>query len=85
MYSKLSEKCKKCRHVDNCDDKRMEACAVMEVMSKPTNIASNISTPLTMQIAAPVLRDASAQAAEQIKKELYKDLYKHLNICDFAT
>jgi hypothetical protein len=84
MYSKLSEKCKKCPHVNNCNNKRMEACAVMEVIREP-NLRPNITVPLAMPITAPVLRDTSIQAqiAEQIAEQLKKDFYKHYNFCAF--
>ena len=87
MLSKLSEKCKKCLHADNCDEKRMEVCAVIDGV-KEIEIKPNILAPLTMQLTAPTLRDTSieTQRKEEIEKqitnEIYKELYKHTN-CSF--
>lgn len=77
--SKLSDQCKKCPHVDNCDNKRMVACAMSDYkqpMVEPRTV--NINVP-AMQ---PILRDASLQA--QIAEQLKKDFYKvNFNICSF--
>jgi hypothetical protein len=32
--SKLSERCEKCGHKNSCDNKRMEACAYIELIPK---------------------------------------------------
>ena len=77
--SRLLEKCKTCPHAENCDKKRMEACGYI-------SINPNITAPMTMPIAAPVLRDtsASAMAREEIAEQINKEIYKHLN-CKFAS
>lgn len=56
-FSKLHESCKKCKHKDNCDNKRMVACGAM-TLSPTGNI--QISTSLEVDIN------------KQLKKELDK-------------
>ena len=85
--SKLSDKCKSCSNVDNCDNKRMVACAMKEF--KP-NIANAIAHT-TMSPIQPVLRiehpitinigyygtiDTSLEdIADNLNKDLYKDIF----------
>jgi hypothetical protein len=72
IISKLSDKCKKCTHVDNCDNKRMVACAYF------SPIINNASMPITKSLSMPSLSDTSIQAqiAEQPKRALYKNIFK---------
>ena len=42
--SRTAEKCRKCPNVENCNDKRLEACALAEL---PKQASININTPLT--------------------------------------
>lgn len=51
--SRLSDECKKCSHVDDCDDKRMVACAMREW---EPNIIVDVKNPITMPIKQPTLR-----------------------------
>jgi len=83
--SKLSDKCKKCQHVNDCDDKRMMACSIAE-SSQPNSVGlSNIMpmtqplarkhTPITINIGENgTINTSMEEIAEKIKKNLYKNL-----------
>ena len=51
--SRLSEKCRKCPYVKKCDDKKMEACAIMKHQEKFSN---NCMAPLTNSLMVPIAR-----------------------------
>lgn len=90
--SKLSDKCKKCKHVDDCDEKRMVACAIAEL---PPSRLENITKPFAASISMPVAREntpitinmgeygkietSMEEINERIEKNLYKQLYYGLN------
>jgi hypothetical protein len=72
--SKLSEKCKTCPKVDECDNKRMELCALAELPNRATIDTGQIAS---VSASVPYMR-------ERIKSPLspfaYKDeLEKALN------
>ncbi|MBU3171363.1 hypothetical protein [Clostridium estertheticum] len=85
--SKLHDKCEKCEQRDNCDDKRMVACAIAE-RSQPITCGIGLSN--TMPLAQPFARKhtpiiinmgeygaintSMEEIAEQLKKNLYKDI-----------
>jgi hypothetical protein len=83
--SKTSDKCMKCPHVDNCDEKRMVACALMEVDFKPNIAESNATMNTTMnaiQITNSIINDKTIST--QIEEQFKKDFYKRYNfLCDF--
>jgi hypothetical protein len=84
--SKLSDECKKCPHVDDCDNKRMVACALKEW--EPNTMAP-ATAPITMPLAQPMLRvechitiDMGKYGRidilrEEIEKQLLNELYKN--------
>lgn len=76
-FSKLHESCKKCKHKDNCDNKRMVACGVMTL--SPTSQTANpyISTSVNL-----VDIQIGTSLEEDINKQLEKKLYKKIN-CNF--
>lgn len=88
--SKLSDECKKCQHVNECDNKRMVACAMAEC--KPSTASEKIS--LAMPLTQPILRiehpitinmgeyGTINTSLEKISEKLKKDFYKNLN-CSF--
>lgn len=53
--SRTAEKCRKCSNVKNCNNKRLEACALAEL---PKQSSINVTAPLadlsTIQISRPV-------------------------------
>lgn len=88
--SKLSDKCKKCPHVNNCGNKRMVACALPEYKSNRVDAIA----PTTMPHAQPISRIENPitinmgeygtinTSLEEIAEKIKKDLYKNLN-CSF--
>lgn len=74
--SKLAPKCKKCPHVDNCDDKRMVACAIMKGEIDVESNAKPMMAPILAPIINPVIRvdSIAEQVAEQIRKDFYKSM-----------
>jgi len=72
VISKLSDKCKRCNHVNECNEKRMMLCRAAD---KPS-IALNIQ-PVVAPLLQPVLRDTSIQAEmhEQLKKNFHESFY----------
>lgn len=83
--SKISEKCTKCPYVDNCKDKRMEACAYMDNLEKELNKTTSelISQNPMMDAAMPVSRERVLSNLSQFvyKDELEKALYSQLYDC----
>ena len=80
--SKLSEKCKKCPNVDECNHKKMELCAYIE----PTNISANISKNAPQSLAMPLLRetmtinDGRGNMVNVYKDDIAKQINKNLSI-----
>ena len=86
--SKLHSKCEKCKHKDDCNEKRMAACAYI---NEPPLMAE-MSAPLTQDIAAPVLRkhdyrdiwiDENTTITidlEDLKEQMRRDFYKSVGL-----
>lgn len=82
--SRLSDKCRSCPFVDECEHKRMEALAYLpEPLIAPA--AESVTQPLTQ----PILRETMTIYVDgkqltvykdDILKELNKSLYKHLQL-----
>ena len=66
ILSKLSEKCKACPRVDECDNKRMELCASAELPPKMCTDAGQIAS---VSAVMPIMR-------ERIKSPLSPFVYK---------
>ncbi len=85
--TKLHEKCEKCPYVNDCDEKRMVACGLMELPEKSFNSASEA---MTMPVAAEMLvkhnyrnikigpTQTITVDLEEMKKDLKKQIYKAL-------
>lgn len=85
--SQLSEKCRKCPRVNTCSQKRMEACAYMEL---PDMCMAPMLSPSADYAHAEVLakhdcRDIKINSTmtvpldlEGVKKQLQRDIYKAL-------
>lgn len=71
--SKLAEKCRKCPFVDKCDNKRMEALAVLLPATQP--LANNMAMPMAREV---VERHAYGQIYTQYKDELEREIQKSL-------
>lgn len=72
--SKLHEKCNKCKHKDDCDNKRMVACGVMTLSPTSQIVNSHISTSINLgdiQIGTSLEEDIN----KQLKKELEKRVF----------
>jgi len=92
IISKIHEKCQKCPYVDDCDEKRMVACGMMELPEKMFNSASEA---MTMPVAAEMLvkhdyrniKINSTQTItvdlEEMKKDLQQSIYKALGCPGF--
>jgi quinolinate synthase len=75
-FSKLHESCEKCKHKDNCDNKRMVACGVMALTSPSKIVKPHISINLVdIQIGTSL--------EENINKQLKKELGKRV-LCGFG-
>lgn len=83
--SKLAGVCKACPYVDDCDDKRMEACGYLTM--------PNVAAPSVEQSGAsmvePILRETmtimingepTIRYKDEIEKQLYKQLYCGLGL-----
>lgn len=87
--SKTCDKCMKCLHVDNCDEKRMVACGLMEMGFKPNIAESNVSMNTitntitnTIQTMNSIINDKTIST--QIEEQFKKDFYRRYNfLCDF--
>lgn len=90
--SKLSDKCKKCPHVDDCENKRMVACALAEMpksnaldivaSNTPSNYipTSRKHTPITINMGeCGGIQTSLEELHEQFKRDLEKELYKGCN------
>lgn len=86
----LSEQCRSCEYVNDCDKKRMAACAYIQ----PQNIAEATAESYAMPVAADMAvkhryRDVKIAEGvtvtidiEDMKKQIERDFYKQLN-CGF--
>lgn len=92
ITSKLSEKCQKCPNVNDCDEKRMEACAYMKM---PDPCMESALSPSADCASAEVLVKHDYRYIknncgmtvpldlEAVKKQLERDIYK-VDGCYFA-
>lgn len=90
--SVLDEHCRSCEYVNDCDNKRMAACAYMQL--KPQSLAAATAESFAMPVAAEMAvkhnyRDVKIAEGvtvtidiEDMKKRLERDFYKQLN-CQF--
>lgn len=79
--SRLAKKCKECRFVDTCENKRMEALAYLD----DKKIIADASEKTAMSAAAPLLRETmeihvGGETLTVYKDKIEKELYKHLGI-----
>ncbi|EHK2406195.1 hypothetical protein KCL49_001143 [Clostridium perfringens] len=88
--SKMYEKCKNCKHKDNCDNKRMIACSVAKIPQANmigATFNSNMipcyeqlmrkETPIIINMGEFGKREYSL---EEISESFKKDFYKELGI-----
>lgn len=90
IISKLSDKCKKCLHVNSCDNKRMVACAMREMKPNIAGAIVHMPMPLSQPISRighPITINMGEYGTintslEEIAEKLKKDFYKSFN-CSF--
>ena len=80
IIRKLDEKCEKCSYVNECDEKRMVSCGMMELPQKMSNSAS---ATMTMPVAAEILvkhnyRNIKISPTQTITVDLERSIYKAL-------
>jgi len=93
--SRLAERCQKCKHINQCDEKRMEACAIAELHPLSTaNAVMPLTAPLSMPMArayTPItinmgeygtINTSAEEIREKINESIKETLYKGLN-CGF--
>lgn len=85
--SKLHPKCEECRYVDDCDEKRMVACGLLEIKESPAMpAAGSISQPVAQDFFVKHdYRDIKINDTqtitidlEELKKDLERDIYRAL-------
>lgn len=86
----LSEQCKNCEYKDNCDEKRMVACGVLEYEPLQQPYTEPITQPLQQEYLVKhdyrnikVGENTTVTIdLEEIKKKMEEDFYKSLG-CGF--
>lgn len=83
--SQLSERCRKCQFVEECDHKRMEA---LMYLPEP-QIAAGAGQPMAMDAARPMLRETITIHVEgkpttiykdEMEKQIYRKLYSSMSL-----
>lgn len=83
--SQLSEKCRKCPFVDECDYKQIEALAYLP----EPQVAMDVAQSAGIDAAQPLLRETMTihiagkpvvVYKDEIEKQLYGQLYSHLGL-----
>lgn len=79
-FSKDSERCIKCKHYDDCEEKRMELCAyiVPEEILQPIGEQYVMPNEVSLADCVNMLVDEATvyqQTQNELEKELYKELY----------
>lgn len=92
-FSKTSEKCKACKHYDDCDNKRMVMCAMAEFPS-PVLATDGQSDAAPLMQDMDVKHDCGTAHAvdgmnfdidlEEAKRQIERDLYKAFD-CPFLN
>ena len=82
--ARLAKSCRECLFVETCEHKELEAVGYL-----PDSIMADAKTPVTADIAAPILRETVSRVVDgkvvtmykdELEKILYKDLYSHLGL-----
>lgn len=87
--SKMSDECKKCPHVNDCDNKRM-VCAMIECKPNTADTTTSVTMPHTqsmIRVEHPITINMGEYGTintshEEVSEKLKKDFYKNLN-CSF--
>jgi hypothetical protein len=73
--SRLSEKCSKCNKKDNCNNKRMEACAYI-IPNTTNNAIPSARQEINIRVGNEYVN------TEDIQKSIAKQIYKGLSMND---
>ena len=83
--SKLHDKCNECKYKDECNEKRMVACGMMEL---PPKARADIKAPVLEPMAAKMAKEYTPITIyrgenctidtnlEEIKRQIEEDFYK---------
>ncbi|MCK9471776.1 MAG: hypothetical protein M0Q88_08500 [Bacilli bacterium] len=91
--SKLHSKCEKCSYKDNCDNKRMVACGILELpqsssMESCVRAGESLSMPIAREHTPITINMGEygtiETSIEEINEQIKKDFYKKLN-CNFNS
>ncbi len=88
--SKLSDRCRKCSYLDECNNKRMVACTITEYKPNMSSTTVPMSTPISQPVKSvenPITINMGESGTintslEEIADRLKKDFYNLLN-CSF--
>lgn len=92
IFSKDHEACQKCKYYDDCDNKRMVACAVFPERPLTAPLQTKIAQPLMNDIAVKHnYRDIKINESmtitidlEEQKERMRQEIYKRLG-CPFLS
>lgn len=82
--ARLTKQCHECPFVETCEHKEMEALGYYQ-----NRLWQMSKSPVTADIAAPILRETVSRVVDgkvvtmykdELEKILYKDLYSHLGL-----
>ena len=76
--SKLSEKCLKCDRKDDCDDKRMEACAYIIAPLATGGIVNNNSIFIHQSNGIEIMGSFSGNGLKEHNREIIESIRKAL-------
>lgn len=91
IVSELSEKCKKCPYANDCDEKRMVACGMMEHPTMSASATADMTSPISAEIMVKHdyrdIKISSTQTVtvdiEEMKKDIERSIYKALGCPGF--
>ncbi len=68
--TKMYTKCEKCKHKDNCDEKRMMACGYID----GNMLTQDVSMDITMPNAMPVIDTPADKRKRQFEQDLFNKI-----------
>ena len=78
-----SPRCQKCSYRDDCNDKRLVACAYINPAMATTGLISNVTmtakNPVTNQITINIKRSITDEIARDFQREIAKTLFCGFN------
>lgn len=88
MPSKLYKQCEKCNYKDDCDEKRMAACAVANYEPMLATAAAELTQPIMQPMAVKhdyrdIWIDENTTITidlEDLKEQMQRDFYKSVGL-----